>query len=376
MACAKSVNAYLPEPSFEHDRHPRIGVLLLNLGTPDAPTAAAVRHYLADFLSDRRVVEIPPAVWKPILHGVILRTRPARSAKKYAMIWGPEGSPLLAHSLKQKTLLMGYLGQRLKDAGLPSDFAPVELAMRYGNPGIADGMGKLKAAGCDRILAVPLFPQYSASATAAALDAVFIHAQRMRRMPGLRTIDCFHDDAGYIKALARNVNDYWMRHGRPDMFVMSFHGLPRRSLDLGDPYHCQCHKTARLLGTELGLEPKQYLVTFQSRFGSAEWLKPYTQDTLVRLAKDGVGRVDVACPGFVSDCLETLEEIGIEVKQAFLGAGGREFHAIPCLNEHPLWIAALVDLVLANLQGWLAPPPDAGARETTLLRAKTLGAAR
>ena len=224
----------------------------MNLGTPDAPTASAVRRYLAEFLSDRRVVEIPAFVWKLILHGVILRVRPARSAKKYAMIWGADGSPLLAHSQKQKTLLMGYLGQRLKDAGLPSDLAPVELAMRYGNPGIADAIGRLKAAGCDRILVVPLFPQYSASATAAALDAVFAHAQRLRRMPGLRTVDCFHDDPGYIKALARNVSDYWMRHGRPDMLVMSFHGLPRRALDLGDPYHCQCHKTARLLAAELG----------------------------------------------------------------------------------------------------------------------------
>ncbi len=368
------MSGFLPEPPFEHDRHARIGVLLVNLGTPDAPTAPAVRRYLAEFLSDRRVVEIPRAVWKPILHGLVLRTRPAQSAKKYAMIWGSEGSPLLAHSLKQKTLLMGYLGQRLKDEGFPSDLAAVELGMRYGNPGIADAMGKLKAAGCDRVLVVPLFPQYSASATGAALDAVFAHAQRLRRMPGLRTIDCFHDDPGYIKALARNVNDYWMRHGRPDMLVMSFHGLPRRSLDLGDPYHCHCQKTARLLGAELGLEPKQYAVTFQSRFGRAEWLKPYTQDTLIRLAKEGMGRVDVACPGFVADCLETLEEIGIEVKQAFLGAGGREFHAIPCLNENPPWIAALVGLVMSNLGGWLAPAPDASAREMTLLRAKTQGA--
>jgi ferrochelatase len=290
------------------------------------------------------------------------------------MIWGSEGSPLLAHSLKQKTLLMGYLGQRLKDRGLPSDFALVELAMRYGNPGIAAALGRLRSAGCDRILAVPLFPQHSSSATGAALDAVFAHARRMRRLPGLRTVDCFHDDPGYVRALARNVNDCWMRHGRPDRLVMSFHGLPRRSLDLGDAYHCQCHKTARLLATELGLEAAQFVVTFQSRFGRAEWLKPYTQDTLVRLAKDGVARVDVVCPGFVSDCLETLEEIGIEVKQAFLGAGGREFHAIPCLNEHPHWIAALVDLVLANLQGWLDVPPDAAAREATLLRAKAMGA--
>ncbi len=192
-------------------------------------------------------------------------------------------------------------------------------------------------------------------------------------MPGLRTIDCFHDDPGYVRALARNVNDYWMRHGRGDVLVMSFHGLPRRSLELGDPYHCHCRKTARLLAAELGLEPKQYVVTFQSRFGRAEWLKPYTLDTLVRLAKEGVGRVDVACPGFVADCLETLEEIGIECKQGFLGAGGREFHSIPCLNEHPAWIAALVDLLVANLSGWLAPPPDVAAREMTKMRAKDAG---
>ncbi len=224
--------------------------------------------------------------------------------------------------------------------------------------------------------AVPLFPQYSASATAAALDAVFAHAQRMRRLPALRTMSSFHDDPGYIRALARNVNDYWVRNGRPDRLVMSFHGVPRRSLDQGDPYHCECHKTGRLLATELGLAEEQFVVTFQSRFGRAEWLKPYTQDTVVRFARDGVGRVDIVCPGFVSDCLETLEEIGIEVKQAFLGAGGREFHAIPCLNEHPQWIAALVELVLSNLQGWLAPPPDAAAREGTQLRAKAMGARR
>jgi len=363
---------YLPEPAFQHDRPVRIGVLLANLGTPDAPTPAAVRQYLAEFLSDRRVVEIPRAVWMLLLHGVILRTRPARSAKKYAMIWSPEGSPLLVHSVKQKTLVMGYLGQRLKDLGLPADFAAVEVGMRYGNPGIRDALDRLRTAGCDRILVAPLFPQYSASATASALDAVMAHAQRLRRMPGLRMVDCFHDDPGYVRALARNVNDYWTRHGRGDLLVMSFHGLPRRSLDLGDPYHCQCHKTARLLAAELGLEPKQYAVTFQSRFGRAEWLRPYTLDTLVRLAKEGVARVDVACPGFVADCLETLEEIGIECKQAFLGAGGREFHAIPCLNEHPAWIAALVDLLVSNLSGWLAPPPDAAAREMTKMRAKHL----
>lgn len=288
---------FLPEAPFQHDRPTRIGVLLANLGTPDAPTAPAVRRYLAEFLSDRRVVEIPRVVWKPLLHGVVLRTRPARSAKKYAMIWTTEGSPLLLHSIKQRTLVMGYLGQKLKDLGLPADFAAVEVGMRYGNPAIPAALDKLRDAGCDRILAVPLFPQYSASATASALDAVMAHAQRLRRQPGLRTIDSFHDDPGYIRALARNVNDYWVKNGRGEVLVISFHGLPRRSLDLGDPYHCHCQKTARLLAVELGLESKQYLVTFQSRFGRAEWLKPYTLDTLVQLGRDRAPRVDVICPG-------------------------------------------------------------------------------
>ena len=196
----------------------------------------------------------------------------------------------------------------------------------------------------------------------------------MRRMPALRSIDCFHDDPAYLKALAQTVNDYWMKHARPDYLVLSFHGLPRRVLDLGDPYHCHCQKTARLLATELGLSAKQYGVAFQSRFGRARWLEPYTTDTLVALAKEGKARVDVVCPGFVADCLETLEEIAIEARQSFLDAGGKDFHFIPCLNEHPLWIAAMADLVLRNLQGWLVPPPDDAARELTALRAKALGA--
>jgi ferrochelatase len=370
------MTALRPEPPFAHDRMPKVGVLLVNLGTPDAPTPDAVRRYLAEFLSDTRVVEIPRAVWKPILHGVILRTRPAKSARKYAMVWTKDGSPLLAHSVKQKLLLRGLLGQRLKTAGLPPDHVVVELGMRYGNPRVGDALDRLVAEGCDRVLVVPLYPQYAASTTASAQDGVFAHVRKMRRVPGLRTIDCFHDDPGYIRALAQSINDYWTRHGWPDKLVMSFHGLPRRSLDLGDPYHCHCYKTARLLGTELGLEPNQVVVTFQSRFGKAEWLKPYTVDVLAALGREGVRRVDVACPGFVADCLETLEEIGIEGKQSFLRAGGKELHAIPCLNEHPLWISALADLVLANLQGWLAPPPDPRARELTALRAKALGATK
>jgi ferrochelatase len=368
------MSRYRPEPSFAHDRVPKIGVLLVNLGTPDAPTTVAVRRYLAEFLSDPRVVEIPRIAWTPMLHGVVLRTRPSRSAAKYAAIWTNDGSPLLVHSVKQKVLLTGYLGQRIKNEGLPSDLCVVELGMRYGQPSIAAGLGKLRAAQCEKILVLPLYPQYAASTTASTFDAVSAYFAATRRVPALRFADTFHDDAGYIRALARSVNDYWQKHGRPDRLVLSFHGVPRRSLTAGDPYHCFCHATARLLAQEIGLESKQWVLSFQSRFGRGEWLKPYTFDTLAALARDGVGRVDVLCPGFVADCLETLEEIGIEGRRAFQKAGGKELHAIPCLNEQPAWIAALTELAFQQLGGWLERPPDAAARERTLLRAKAIGA--
>jgi len=368
--------ALLPEPAFVHDQAARLGVLLINLGTPDAPTTAAVRRYLAQFLSDPRVVEIPRALWMPVLHGAVLRVRPPRSAQRYATIWTKDGSPLLVHSLRQKTLLTGYLGQRLKELGLPSDHAQIELGMRYGSPSIADALGKLKEGRCERVLVLPLYPQYAASTTASALDAVFDATRRMRRVPALRIVDAYHDDPGYIKALAQSINDYWMKNGRPNKLVFSFHGVPRKSLDRGDPYHCHCRKTGRLLATELGLKSEQYVITFQSRFGRAEWLAPYTQPTLVALAKEGTRRVDVACPGFVSDCLETLEEIAQEGQAAFLKAGGHEFHYIACLNERPGWIAALADMAVRNLQGWLDQPPGTAALELTQARAKALGAHR
>ena len=366
--------AHVPEPPFAHDRLPRVGVLLVNLGTPDEPTSSAVRRYLAQFLSDPRVIEIPPWIWKPILHGVILVVRPSASARKYSAIWTKDGSPLLVHSVKQRSLLLGYLGQRLKAAGFPADLCPVELGMRYGNPSVGDALDRLRAANCERILVVPLYPQYAASTTATALDAVAAHLQHVRRIPGLRFIDTFHADPGYIKALAQNVNDHWVKHSRPDRLVLSFHGLPRQTLDRGDPYHCLCHVTARLLAQELGLSDGQWSLTFQSRFGRAPWLKPYTSEVLQALGREGVGRVDVFCPGFVADCLETLEEIGIEARATFLASGGKEFNLIPCLNEHPLWIAALADLVFRELDGWLAEPPGAAARQATQMRAKALGA--
>lgn len=358
---------YTPEPPFQHGTASAPGVLLVNLGTPETPTAPAVRTYLAEFLSDPRVVEIPRAVWLPLLHGVILRTRPRESAKRYAAIWTPDGSPLKVHTMRQATMLRGYLGE------LTRRRIEVEWAMRYGSPSIAQGMNALKTRGCDRILVVPLYPQYSASTTASVFDALGAAIATMRNAPAIRFVKHFHDDRGYIKALAQDVNDYWMRSGRPDKLVMSFHGVPRFSLDKGDPYHCECHVTARLLAQELGLTSDRYQLTFQSRFGRAEWLKPYTAEALMELGRTKTGRVDVVCPGFVSDCLETLEEIALEAKGIFLGAGGQSFHYIPCLNERDAWIRALTDLVWTNLQGWLEEP-HAAALAASKERALAIGA--
>jgi len=368
--------SYRTEPAYRHGTPSRTGVLLINLGTPDAPTAAAVKPYLREFLSDPRVVEIPRALWWLILNGIILNTRPKKSAEKYAQIWTSEGSPLLVHTQRQSRMLKGYLGEALKSpSALPlsptlshegereqSAVPPetggtgsvlLEYAMRYGNPSVASALEKLKQQNCGRILILPLYPQYAASSTASAFDAAFEALGKMRNMPEIRTVRSFHDHPGYIAALAQSVRDDWMQNGRPDVLVMSFHGVPRNTLDKGDPYHCECQKTGRLLAEALELKPDQYRVTFQSRFGRAEWLKPYTAATLEELGKQGVGRVDAICPGFVGDCLETLEEIAMEGKASFLGAGGREFHYIPCLNERDDWIHALSHIVSENLQGWI-----------------------
>jgi ferrochelatase len=362
---------YLPEPPYEHGTLSRTGILLVNLGTPEAPTAAAVRPFLKQFLSDPRVVEIPRALWWPILHGIVLNTRPRKSAEKYAKIWTAEGSPLKVHTERQANLLRTRLGA--------SPSAPaVAWAMRYGAPAVDTALVQLKAQGCDRVLVAPLYPQYAASSTGSTCDAVFAAAARLRNVPELRLIKHFHDDPGYIGALARSVREYWTASGRPERLVMSFHGLPRFSLDRGDPYHCECQKTGRLLAEALSLRPEDYVITFQSRFGRAEWLKPYTLETVAALGRQKLRRIDVICPGFVADCLETLEEIGIENKAAFLSAGGGEFHAIPCLNEGEAWIEALAALVQAHLCGWIepgaqAPQAEAGASRR---RALALGAAR
>ena len=357
------------EPPFVHGKAARAGVLLCNLGTPDQATPAAVRRYLAQFLSDPRVVEIPRLLWWPILHGVILRVRPARSARKYASIWTPNGSPLKVWTEKQAQMLRGYLGQR----GHP---VLVRHAMRYGQPSIASGLDDLKAEGADRILVLPLYPQYAASTTASVGDDVASWMKTVRNVPELRFVKHYHDDAGYIGALAKRLDDHWMMHGRPDKLVLSFHGVPHRTLELGDPYHCECLKTGRLLGERLKLRDDAMVVTFQSRFGKAEWLKPYTEPTLVALAQKGIGCVDVMCPGFAADCLETLEEIDQEARAAFLGAGGKEFRYVPCLNDQHEGIAALAALAVRHMQGWetASADDDRATLERQRERAITTGA--
>ncbi len=361
-----------PEHPYTHGTLPKVGILLVNLGTPDAPTPEAVKVYLRQFLSDRRVVEIPKPIWWVILNLVVLTRRPRDSAARYASIWTKEGSPLRLHTERQTKLLQGYLG-----LGVKSPFV-VDHAMRYGSPSIPEKLRRLRADGCDRILVLPLYPQYSASTTATVFDTAFDELKRMRNAPAIRTVKQFHGDPRYIAALAQSVRDDWMKHGRPEVLVMSFHGVPRFSLDKGDPYHCQCQKTGRLLAEALDLKPHQYRVTFQSRFGRAEWLKPYTAEALRELAKNGTARVDVVCPGFVSDCLETLEEIAMEAKAEFLKAGGSEYRYIPCLNERDDWMRALTGIAMDNLGGWVSASFDRAKSEQEGVqareRARALGA--
>jgi len=361
---------FAPEPAFKHGQPQLTGVLYCNLGTPDAPTAPAVRRYLAEFLSDPRVVEIPRAAWLPILYGAILPFRPARSAAKYATIWTRDGSPLMVWTVKQAALLQGWLGER-------GHRVKVLHAMRYGGPSIASQLDALKAEGATRILVLPAYPQYSGTTTASVVDAVNAWAGRTRNLPDLRFVNRYHDDRGYLSALAGRIQRHWAEKGKPDHFVMSFHGVPQRTLQLGDPYHCECQKTGRMLATWLNLEPGQYSVTFQSRFGKAKWLEPYTEPTLQALAKKGMKRVDVACPGFTGDCLETLEEIAQEGRDAFLQAGGKDFHFIPCLNDDPAWIAALGAIAVRHLQGWpTEQAPDKTALSASREAAIAMGAKR
>lgn len=342
-----------------------VGVLLVNLGTPDHPTAASIRRYLSEFLSDSRVIEIPRWLWQIILQGFILTRRPRKLAPRYQEIWMDEGSPLLVYSRAQASGVQRVLdAQRAarSEIGARADMdeagvaVRVELGMRYGNPSVASAMDALRAQGCERILTVPMYPQYAASTTATAVDQVAAVAARLRNQPELRFIKRFHTDQAYIQALAGQVQAHWQAHGRPQKLLLSFHGLPRRVVLQGDPYYRDCMETAALLRQSLGADAGLVEVAFQSRFGAEKWLEPYTLPTLQAWASQGITRVDVMCPGFLADCLETLEEIQQQCRDAFIAAGGEQFHYLPCLNDDPAWISGLARLITRNLGGWLGGP--------------------
>jgi ferrochelatase len=346
-----------------HQTAPKTGVLLVNLGTPDAPTAAAIRRYLRQFLSDPRVVELPRALWLPILYGFILPLRPRRLARAYATIWNEQGSPLLAISQRQTERLRQALTTRLGCE------LPVALAMSYGNPSIEQGLHELEQQGVRRLLLLPLYPQFSGTTTASVLDAVLAAFGRRRWPPELRTVNQYHDHSGYIAALAQSVSDHWSANGRSDYLLVSFHGIPQTYVQAGDPYFCQCHKTARLLAEALALEPGRWSVAFQSRLGKAPWVQPYTDFELPRLAGAGIGTLDVICPGFAADCLETLEEVAQRYRADFIRAGGRELRYIPALNDSAAHIEALSDLVEAHLRGWMFEPENEATRQLRMQRA-------
>lgn len=355
-------------PEFSHYQADRIGVLLTNLGTPDEPTPKALRRYLKQFLWDPRVVEVPRPVWWAVLNLIILNIRPKRSAKAYQTVWTDEGSPLLIHTRNQaeavRTRFQSQFGERVV----------VEFAMRYGNPSIDSVLDRMQAQGVRKLLVLPLYPQYSASTTGSTFDALAQDFTQRRWIPDLRFVRGYADDKGYIDAMAERIERHWSDKGRSDLLLFSYHGVPKRYLLSGDPYHCECHKTSRLLAERLGLKQSEYKTTFQSRFGREEWLKPYTDETLKALPEAGVSSVQVFCPGFSSDCLETIEEIGEENREYFLEAGGERFEYISALNAEAEHIDALENIIKAEIGHWLdRPQDDAQARGD---RAVAMGAAK
>ena len=320
---------------------PKVGVLLVNLGTPDAPTTSAVKRYLKQFLSDRRVVEIPPLLWQPILRGIILNTRPQKSAKAYAKVWTEKGSPLAFFTAGQAEALQARM----------EGIADVRYAMRYGNPSVADQLAAMKAAGCNRILIAPLYPQYSGATTGTVLDEAYATLTAMRWHPAIRTLPAYHDDARYIGALKSSIEASLAKLDFvPDALVISFHGMPERTLHLGDPYHCHCQKTARLLSEAMG---RALVVSFQSRFGRAKWLEPATDDTLMKLAREGTKKVAIFAPGFSVDCLETLEELAMQGHEQFEEAGGTHYAYLPCLNDSDIGMDMLEKIIGQELAGWI-----------------------
>lgn len=337
---------YLSAGGYRHDAAERIGVLLVNSGTPDSLSVRDVRRFLAAFLSDPRIIELPRALWLPLLHGVILRTRPRRSARKYAKIWTAEGSPLAVLSNALRVKLTSTLAERI--------LAPfsVELGMLYSRPSVSEGLQRLREIGAQRILVVPLFPQYCGASTGSVYDRVATELGRWRWLPELRFVAEYHDYPGYIDALRASVEEHWREHGRTRHLLISFHGVPERYFHQGDPYFCKCQKTARLLAEELLLGEQEWSVSFQSRVGPVRWLQPYTSEVLAAMPSRGLDGVTVICPGFALDCLETLEEIAIENRRVFLDAGGRDFQYVPALNARPEHASFLADLVSRHCQGW------------------------
>lgn len=333
---------YIGNTDFKHNIDPCTGVLVTNLGTPDAPTTSALRRYLAEFLADPRVVEVPKFIWWFVLHGVILRTRPKQSAAAYRKVWTEMGSPLFAMSKKQAAGIQAFL-----DMHATEKFR-VELAMRYGNPSIRSGLENLKRANAKKIIILPLYPQYSASTTASTFDAVSDVLKTWRDIPELHIVKHYHDVPDYINALAESITEHWQSVGRAEKLLFSFHGIPKAYFDAGDPYYFECHKTVQLVTEKLNLNKEEWMLTFQSRFGPKEWLKPYTDVTLKELAMTGTKNVDVVCPGFSSDCLETLEEIDMQNRKFFLDAGGENFSYIPALNDRPAHIGALANIILKH----------------------------
>ena len=336
------MSRFLPEPAVPYRQQNRTAVLLLNLGTPEHATAQAVRPYLKEFLSDQRVVELPKMLWQPILHGLVLTLRPRKSAHAYAQIWLPQGSPLTVYTQRQTELLAQQLPKQIQ----------VAYAMTYGKPNIAEVIADLKHQGVGRLLVLPLYPQYAASSTGAALDKVYQQLLQQRNQISLRTLTRFYDHPAYINAMQRQIEAFWAQNKRGDKLLFSFHGIPQASHNQGDPYPDECRHTAKLVAEALGLNDSQYMVAFQSQFGKSKWVGPSTQHLLQTLPKDGVTKLDVFCPGFVSDCLETMEEIAISGREQFHEAGGTQYQYIPCLNTHPDWINALTELVRENLHGW------------------------
>lgn len=343
--------------SFSHRQEDKVGVVITNLGTPDAPTTPALRTYLKQFLSDPRVVEIPRLVWLLILHGIILRIRPKKSAHAYKSVWTDRGSPLLWHTQDQAIALRERLQKKWGQEVI------VECAMRYGNPSIDSVVNSMLEAGARKLVVLPLYPQYSGSTTGSTFDALAEDFKSRRWLPELRFVSSYHDHPLYIKAMADKIKAYWQEHGKADRLMLSFHGVPKRYLEMGDPYYCHCHVTARLLTEALALDPSSVITSFQSRFGKAEWLQPYTDQTLKVLPASGVKSIQVFCPGFAADCLETLEEIAIENRDYFIEAGGSQYDYIPALNSDEAHIDLLEAIAESNLQGWKYAACDYEARE-------------